>query len=491
MSLLFQIIVHTANVLGSFNDPFEFAGDYGSEVNPTREKVFEQIVAREALYPNETWAVEADKQHGPTLSALVTPELIQELQNKQKELQHLGFTENDLNALLAFVNRFEQQKVFHFFRNNPHDLLSLDKILRDKASREGKSFDLPILSSTQVLEGENAYQLKKRLLDRLFMEEVLLATKPEHVLKTALEELDADYLSRFLGEGAENDELQIFCRPAGQVFIYWLYQSLNLHLVSEDVGMIEEVNKVKNIFAATLGDPQVRAEVFKTKLIEANSSVVFTQESDTFVPKALTENGLFCSVDRQNPLDGTFIFLREDIWKSDYEVIALEDYEGYKKGRINVILATHKESGKKFLLASGHGNSTRPEDGRLQISLVKNKFDELSQLPENEGLQLLIGIDANTKSEEDVNDLRVHLDALGLQGTSVGPTTIKQRMVTAQHTKAGRSASDEEDYIITLKSGTLDDLTVGFNRESPDPSIVLPNIDNLSDHYPVGATFYY
>ncbi len=83
---------------------------------------------------------------------------------------------------------------------------------------------------------------------------------------------------------------------------------------------------------------------------------------------------------------------------------------------------------------------------------------------------MIIGIDANTKSEEDVAALREHLEQLGLVATSVGPTTVKQRMVTAQHAKSGRYAVDEEDYIITLKPDnraafTFSKATVGFQRK--------------------------
>ena len=62
----------------------------------------------------------------------------------------------------------------------------------------------------------------------------------------------------------------------------------------------------------------------------------------------------------------------------------------------------------------------------FKFPLSWEKFKQLLEEPENEGLQLVIGIDANTKSEEDVEDLREHLDDLGLTATSVGPTTIKK-----------------------------------------------------------------
>jgi hypothetical protein len=494
MNSLIGIVVFTSNILGSFNDPFEFAGDYGDEVNPIREYVFEQVVSKEALEGNlNEEAAQKDLQHGPTLSELIPDDLIEKLLIKQQELQKDGFSETDLNNILNFVNRYQNQKFFSFFRNNPPDLLSLDKILRDKASREGRDFDLPILSSTGPLKGVNSLELKINLLDSLFTKEILHAGKPKDKLLDAIEKLDPDYLKQYLGQEALNEDLALFTTPAGQVFFYWLYQALNLHLISQDEAMISQINKVKEIFANTLGNPVERALTFRDKLLAADASIVFTQESDTIIPQLLTRDSLFHSVDHQNPGDGTFVFLRNDHWESSYQVISIEDYEGYERGRLNVILATKKDTGQKFLLASSHGNSTRAEDGRLQIAKIVEKFHQLNQLPENKDLQLVVGIDANTKTEEDVDMLRAHLESLGLVATNTGPTTVKQRMVTAQHSKAGRFAVDEEDYVIILQPENggayqMTHQTVGFKEERPDPSITLPNINNPSDHYPVGTT---
>lgn len=518
MNLLLTFVVFTSNILGSFNDPFEFEGNYGPESEPIRQKVFELVVSKEALAQNLTddqvkrlinsenaseeeihkyknslidHGVQEDFQHGPLLSELVTPELIAELILKQKKLQSVDFTQVDLENFLYFLDLYGNQRMFYFFRNSPSELLSLDKSLKDHASREGKEFDLPILSSTKLLNGQDGYELKKELLNALFTQEALSLAKSEKVVRNSLTKLDPDFLKKFFGSNAETRDLQIFCSPAGQLFFYWLYQSLNLHLVSEENGMIDSINQVKSTFVHTLGNPNIRAKAFKEKLLAANAGVVFTQESDTFVPKSLNEDGLFLSVEKQNPKDGSYVFLRSDLWERDYEVISIEDYEGFSKGRLNVILATSIQDGTKFLLASAHGNSTKPEDGRLQISLIMEKYLDLVQsLPD---LQLIIGIDANTKTEEDVKLLRQHLDALGLIATDIGPTTVKRRMVTVQHAKAGRYAVDEEDYLITLKPEKggrfqLTNVTVGFSNELPDTSVALPNRDNQSDHYAIGAT---
>lgn len=520
MSFYFSLIIHTANILGIFTDPFEFEGDYGPEVNPVRQRVFELVVSQEALAKNLTdseiinlmhdenateadirryrhiltlKASTADRAHGPSLAELVTPELLNELTRLQQDLQAAGFSQQDLDQLAHFLTRYADQKVFHFLRHTPAGLLSLDKILRDKASREGSGFNLPILSSDYPLTGHSPEELKKHLLQAIFSSITLSLAPPEGQVKQSLAALDQDFMHQFFGETAKVQDLACFSSPAGQAFFYWLYQALNLHLIAEDPDLIDQVNRVKQIFAHTLGDAQVRAQVLREKLEAADNGVLFTQESDALIPAALTKDGLFHPVDRQNPQDGSYVFLRSDLWESDYALIRLDNYPGYKEGKVSLILATHKQTGEKFLLASGHGHSTKAEDGRLQISLIMEQYRLLSQKPENKNMQLLIGVDANTKSEADVKAFHAHLDTLGLVATNVGPTTIKRRMVTAQHSKAGKMAIDEEDYLITLKPENggyfrLVSLTVGFKQEKADLSSMLPNIDNPSDHYPVGAT---
>jgi hypothetical protein len=522
MNTLLCLVVYTANILGIFSDPFEFEGDYGDAVNPVRQKVFEAIVSKEALARNLTdnemielvgnhnrdanqiaeyrnhlisQAIQEDRGHGPRLSELVPSVFTDTLMTKQPELQGNGINTEDIKKIEAFLQRYGDQQIFYFLRHFPSQLLHLDKTLRDQAALAGKSFELPILSSTSKLEGKNSHELKMLLFNELFTESTFKFVKSENELKQYLSLISKVDVEQILGLGAEAKDLEAFCSPTGQVFFYWLYQAMNLQLVITDDNMIEQINRVKSIFGSTLGDPQNRAEKFKEKLIAADTGVLFTQESDAIVPRVLLESGLFLQVEKQNHLDGTLVFLRSDLWEPEYTIVPVDDYKGYAKGRLNVILAT-SITGEKYLLAAGHGNSTNAEDGRLQISHVKNKYDQLSKLPENIDLQLLIGIDANTKNEEDIQALREHLDFLGLVGTDVGPTTIKRRMVTAQHSKVGKFAVDEEDYLITLKPEnggriTFEEQTVGFKNERPDPTVPLPNLENPSDHYPVGAALKY
>lgn len=481
MHFFLSIIVHTTNILGGLTDPFEFAGDYGAEINPIRNQVFERVVPREALAINpsneqkKALALE-DAKHGPLLEELVSQPLINLLITKQRELSPL-FSENDCRLIIEFLNRFKSEKVFRFLKTSPIFLLDLDKPLRDKDP------ELPILGSIGTLRGESAEVLKKNLFEEVFTKETLELARDETFLKKSLDALDPHFLSEVLKEGASNSVLEVFCRPAGQAFFLWLAQSLNLHLIADPPSLIEQVNKVKRVFAKTLGDPLARAEHFKKKYLEACSEVIFTQESDSLFPQVLASHYL-PPVD-QNPQDGCFVLLKKEVWLPSYEIIPLPEYEGYRRGKITAILATYKATLKKYLLATCHGKSTDASDGRNQISHVMTAF--LSLRDHTPDLQLIIGIDANTKNDEEVKALHHHLKSLDLIGTQVGPTTVKRRMVTVQNAKAGRIAIDTEDFIITLNTNSLIHQTVGFSSHMPSSTTMLPNIYNPSDHYPVGA----
>ena len=322
MKELFSLVVHTANILGVFTDPFEFEGDYGPKVNPIRQKVFELVVSKEALSRNLTdpqikdllqnenaneheiknfreflisQAIEIDSQHGPLISELVTPELIEELIDLQRSLESPSFTEEDLHKILDFLNHYNNQKAFRFLKNCPHELISLDKPLRDSASREGRSFDLSILSSTQFLKGKNSDELKRNLLFEVFDEKTLNLTKPGASLEKSLSKSDGNYLKQFFGENADNHDLQAFYSPAGQTFFYWLYHALNLHLISTDPQLIEQVNEVKNIFRQYSWRPKSKScELYGKSNGSRLSSGVYTRKR-YFCPPSLDKRRIrFC-----------------------------------------------------------------------------------------------------------------------------------------------------------------------------------------------------
>ncbi len=435
-----SITAVTANILTSFEDPFEFAGDYGPEMNPTREKVFELVIP----------------QNAPSIDfrELISPELYPLIQSPE---------------VVAFLEQNASVNAYEFLRNCPNKLLQFDKKIRDLAARQGKLLDLSILSSTYPLEGSTAIELERHLHDQLIKEEMIALVGPLQV---------------------DDDKYQVFASPEGQVYFYWLYQSLNLHLIAKEPGLIDQINDIKTLFKDKFADPHQRATAFKNNLYKVSPDVLFTQEADALTANEITKSHRFFIPEGLIPDDGSLIFLNSSKWSVETQAIEVDNYPGYQWGKINLVLANYLPTGQKFLLASCHGNSTNPEDGRLQITLVKEKYLELIKLYPD--LQLLIGTDANTKSEKDVHDLQAHLSSLGLIGTDVGPTTIKERMVTVQHKKSKRKAVDQEDFIITLKPDAggkycFSQMNVGFSGEPIDQGAPLPNQSNFSDHYPVKA----
>ncbi len=113
--------------------------------------------------------------------------------------------------------------------------------------------------------------------------------------------------------------------------------------------MVSEINVAKEVFANTLGNPIERASLFRDKLIAANTSIVFTKR--VFHCSAVAKpRRTFSFCGGSSIGDGTYVFLRGDEWEPSYQVIAVDDYEGYSRGRLNVILATKKRQVKNFFL---------------------------------------------------------------------------------------------------------------------------------------------
>lgn len=518
-SILCPLIVHTANILGSFSDPFEFEGDYGPEITPIRQTVFEQLIPKQVLMQTLTddqvaarmsletlssseiarlrkrWteeAKESDAKRGPTLEQLIPPSVRAYLIQRQHLLNTPLFPAQSLDAMLDFLDQYRTARVFRFLELSSSPFLGIDKRLRDQAAREGKALALPILSSTEPLKSRDASALKRQLIDRLFtIDHLTLALSPS-VLEPLLPEMQKD-VSRYLAHGEVSlSSLRFLTTPSGQLFFYLLYQSLHLHLIAQESSLVDQVNTVKRLFAETLGNPQARINSFISQLKAAGSSVVFTQEGNALSTQALLQEG-FLPLGEQNRQDGTLVFLKKTCWEPHVQVLPIKGYARSEKGVLNVVLAREKATHHPFLLASAHGHSTHAEDARQQISLIMQLFSALRTQPEYRDLQLIIGIDANTKRKEDVAAFHAHLRHLGLIATQVGPTTVKRRMITVQHEKAGRYAVDEEDYLITLSPThgghyTLSHPTVGFSEGKRDPTVSLPNQQIFSDHYPVGAT---
>jgi hypothetical protein len=402
MHFLLLSAIYTANILRSFSDPFEFEGDYGAEMNPLREQVFECIV------PSEEPSI--------TLAELVPPSLLVEAPEE----------------VLAFVEIHGDEPAYPLLHSMPSRLLYWSE----------KEEHFPFLGSLTPLKSHDGEVLKEKLWEVVF---------------------------------SHSD------RPATELFIYWAYHALNLQLIAEE-GLVDEVNLVKERFGQTLGDAQRRAEIFREKLIAADVTLLFTQECDELTTRELTRDGLYHPVSGQAEGDGTYVFLRADDWLAEYELVSIEG--DFRAGTVNAVLATDRH-GERFLLASAHGHSTNAADGRAKIAQIVEVFRGL------ENVHLVIGTDANTKGEKDERLFREELERLGLVATDVGPTTVKRRVVTVQHSKAGKLCHDQEDYLIVERDGAvnLSGAHAGFGQHQVETDRLLPDLDNLSDHYPVGVIF--
>jgi hypothetical protein len=502
---ILSLAIYTINVLGHFDTPFEFAGNYGEEINEIREKVFQEVVPHTALASHlegEDFqklleeAILRDQNFGPTLGEVFTEELVLQLKEKQTEFASFGFSSEDLDAILAFKDKYKDKKIFRLVRSYPQQLALLQEILWSTRFKNDLLKTIPVLDSSLLLKGDSIDALKQNLLNSLFTEEIFELAK-KNVKQPNFSAPDTPGLEEYL-PGLQAEDLDVFLKtPAGRILYYCLYHSLILQLaVQDDPAMIEKINQVKRFFANTLGNSKVRAAMTQEKILQGNASVVFTQESDETFRTLLCENGFHPVSNKegslQNDQDGTLVFLKNDVWDRNYEVISIDpSHYNNKKGAVNIVHAVHSATRQHFLLAAAHGNSNHAKDGRDQIKLIKGVFDELKQTYPT--LHLIIGTDANTKKAEDVTAFKEQLSELGLAGTSIGPTTFKQRYITMQHHKAGRPAIDEEDYIIVLKEDQqlLTDLTLGFqpyDPATPRQPIFLPSMDNPSDHFAVGAT---
>jgi len=297
----------------------------------------------------------------------------------------------------------------------------------------------------------------------------MAADKP-HLLDAAL-----DGLTRCLGERdrASLNDLTPFETPEGQVFLYLIYQRMNTRLVSQREGLVRGINNAKKAFAASpLGNPELRAEYFLNKL--KDSAVFFTQECDVSVRRVFEANN-FVSTKKQISSDGSFIFLNKNIWEDDYEVL-----ESDAEGKCVRIIAKQKGSDQRAYLASLHGSAKDAKHARGFISEIHRDFVERAK--KDPTLQLIIGVDANSNTPKDEQDLLDLLESLGLHAAEILITTTKERDVSIQHEKVAEEVVARKDYIITLKSHAFKDLKTAFEARPLSGATKLPTLKMPSDH---------
>lgn len=504
MNTITCFLVITFNVLSGFVNPFEFDGCYSDRIDPLRKKIFEKLMLEETVVKNLTdeeldkkakqekipldaiedfhkklitEAKKNDLERGPTLEELLPEKLLTVLQEKLKEV---AVSEKTWKDLQNFYEKHKQKKIFSFIKHSPEKFLSIEKRLPNIAS-------LPIVGSLALLPEKEYTALSQNLLDQLITKKQLSSLNFCKELQKSLNRYSETDLKSFLGEDASLSDLELFTTPIGELIYYWIYESLHLYLITDTPSLLQDVNLVKEHFAKHLADPTFRTQSIKEDLLNKHPALLFLQECDRYLLEALTNDSFFLPIQDQNMKDGTLVLLEKDQWEEDYQVIPVEEYKGYKEGKVNIVLAKQKSSSIPFLLASCHGASLDPSDGRKQISIIMKKYRSFQK--NNPHLQLIIGIDANTKSQKEVEALYEHLDSLHLVCTKVGATTIKRRMITTEQEKAGIYIQDQEEYLITLgnQADRLAMLSKPFLRFDNKEEGFLPNPSNLSDHYPVGA----
>ncbi len=499
MNQIICFLVITFNVLSNFVNPFEFDGSYDSKIDPIRKEIFHTLMLEERLVKNLTeeelerekpkdieaniWkkqliasAKQRDKQKGLTLSELIPLELYHCLERKYQELE---LSEKNWRLFDRFYKKYSSKKIFSFWKHSPKGFLSIEKKLSDLSS-------LPIVGSEALLPEKSFEELAIDLMERIFTQERLQSKIYRNDLSKQLTSYPLEDLKDYLGNESSPSDLEPFFSPEGQLLYYWIYESLHLYLVSEK-QLIHDINLVKQHFQKSLADPDIRIEKIKEDLLNKHPSLLFLQECDPRLLEELTGDGFFLTVGEQNVADGTVVLLEKDHWEKEYSLVPIHEYRRSKEGKMNLIIARQKRSHIPFLLASCHGASLDPSDGREQISIIMKKYETLQKKEPN--LQLLIGIDANTKSQEEVDSFYNHLESLGLVCTKVGATTIKRRMVTTEQEKAAVYIEDQEEYLITLGENRdrIAMLSKPFLRFDSKEEGLLPNPSNLSDHYPVGA----
>lgn len=319
----------------------------------------------------------------------------------------------------------------------------------------------------------------KRVYDHILDSKQAANFNPETVRDLMKKHLDFNTMKDAKGIALTPAELEWACTPGGQVIMFGYWQALQLQLASK-VVTAAEINDGKKELQKLLGSMKDRAVAFVKDLMRLDVGVVATQECPKEHIAEMTREPTawekFCGRKRYFHVHkdedgkevagavGTGVFLREDLWEPDAQIIP--HVCAGAKSKLVCVLATQKKTGQKFLHVSIHGDSSHPEDGRDKLKEAFNVFKALSTMPGNEDLELVIGTDANTKKAVDIEALRELAFSMGLQITDVGSTSIKVRAQSVQIAKIGDRVDTEEDFGLTKlsKRYTIKDLLLAGSR---------------------------
>jgi hypothetical protein len=481
-----EFLLISANVLGIFSDPFEFAGNYGDFINSVKAQVEARLIGR-AMHPGTApteGEIQSQLNYGPTLQELCPVTIKNSLRNLFGER---GLDVKNFDATMDFFNKHSHSQLFHFFKNCPSALLSLDLALRQEAKNGQRPFPLPIVNSSITIYGNNSVTHKLNLADVFFTQETKAQAK--NIDKKLQEQIDKSAKDFRVGDELVDPKfLKAFATPEGQMLFYYLYQIMNLHLVAD---IIPQINQAKAEFAENLGDPAKRAEIFAEQCVKAGGDVVFTQECDSYVPAEMEKRGYFSTQFIPGPdgkpmlrsKDGSVIFLKETRFKKNF--ISEPYLDSDIKHKATIIIAQEIENEIPNVFSSCHGDAKVAKDARDQIERVHGVFQRCKTI--NPNARMAMGSDTNTNDDSEVSALQQLVNSLKLLMSEVGNTVIKMRKVTVQHEKTNKLDQTPKDRIITSDNLLFIKQTVGGQIPPLDKEIMLPNKDIVSDHGPVAV----
>ncbi|MFI0435544.1 MAG: hypothetical protein ACH350_07460 [Parachlamydiaceae bacterium] len=484
-----KVNVMTLNVLNDPSDCLEFRSNLGSQKIDQQKDRITALLIPQQFYLEKAGCTDQlsidsakiqDRMKGPTVAELFNPTVMAVM---SQALDKAGCETSEWDTIEEFVKECKDMHLFHFVKTYSGKILGLEQSIM----KAGIFETLPTVNSTVLLdEKATDEQLRLDLTEKLFNQNVFDAIK----LNDSFKKIEASIKNTFDGPSPSVESLKALAQTkSGVIFLYCLYQSINLSLVKNN-GKIKDLNEIKTSFKNQISNSETREKWLLNQLSDREIQVLFTQEATNLSKKVKDR---FHDLKTQNPGDGTCVWLEKATWQTDYEVIAPKKDDG----KINMVIATHARSKRPYLLASLHGHSSNKENGRELIKQVVTEFNE--QKKSHPNLKLIIGTDANTKTPDDIAELDQVLNDLGLQRTEVGLTTIKCRLVTTQVDKCLKEIAGQGDFVITEKKAKL--LNVGkgsqtgfwktgfglfFRPSSIDDS--LPNAKNPADHYPVYAT---
>lgn len=316
-------------------------------------------------------------------------------------------------------------------------------------------------------------------------------------------QLDLSTMKDENGNAVTATDLEFFKAPDMQLALFALYHMMDLQLAhealsTEEQSGLERVNVAKISLIQRTGTIDARARAYRQKVLVSGVGVLSTQECSKQHEAELTreltqdeiDNGEKRFFKPEGSKPGTVLFLREDLWEADAQIIP-HSYVGGKaadEDKLVCVLATEKRTGDRFFHVCLHGDASKAEDGRNKIQEAFRLFKGLKAMPGNEDLEMAISMDANTKKTFDIDALQILMIQNGVQYTVCGDTTVKVRGLTSQQTKSGLRVNAPGDHIaVKLSSYKVIKVLLRGLAQIADPLVTLPTPTFPSDHYSVST----